>query len=41
MQWVNRGEEKFSTKDKILNFMERKMETTFEVEDIAQYEVQV
>jgi len=33
--FVNKGEENFSAKDKLANFIERKMETTLEVEELA------
>ena len=38
---INKGEENFSVKDKLANFMERKIETTLELEDLAQVDIQV
>jgi hypothetical protein len=37
----NKGEENFTAKDKLANILDRKFLTAFEVEDVAQYDVQV
>ena len=40
-KYKNKGEDDFSTKDKLANLLEKKVETAIEVQEIAQHEIQV